>query len=308
MLSDHDALTAARAVVTSALGRDPGPLNRAASKSHHVFIGTHVVVKLIEVAEHDRLDREIAIGLDLPAGLSASLLANGVLATEVGEVRYACLARLPGVTPGRGLPGVDRATALRWAGEALEQLQRLHGWTPNDVTAGILRQPLDHGGFVGRSALGQRIKAVSPFEVVPRRVLDGLTGIAENAPEQAEVDVPVHADCYWDNWLVNDGRVTALLDFEWARFGEAADDWMFLARFSGPHWPAVLALIATETGTELDALRSACEVREASQVLADLVPALRVIDTNPRARPVVQNLIGELQHLVIDRSWWRSDR
>jgi len=46
------------------------------------------------------------------------------------------------------------------------------------------------------------------------------------------VIVPVHADCHWGNWLVHERTVTALLDFEWARFGEPADDWLFLAGFS----------------------------------------------------------------------------
>jgi len=66
--------------------------------------------------------------------------------------------------------------------------------------------------------------------MVPRRLLDGLTEIAERAPLRAQAVVPVHADCHWGNWLAHGQRVTALLDFEWARFGEPVDDWFFLAR------------------------------------------------------------------------------
>ncbi|GLY52153.1 hypothetical protein [Lentzea sp. NBRC 102530] len=65
-------------------------------------------------------------------------------------------------------------------------------------------------------------------------------------------------------------ELTALLDFEWARFGDPLDDWFFLARFSGPHLHAVLGLIAAETGVPLDELRVECEVREASHLVADL--------------------------------------
>jgi Ser/Thr protein kinase RdoA (MazF antagonist) len=63
--------------------------------------------------------------------------------------------------------------------------------------------------------------------IVPQSILDGLTVIAQGAPEHAAANIAVHADCHWGNWLVHDDSVTALLDFEWARFGEAADDWMF---------------------------------------------------------------------------------
>jgi thiamine kinase-like enzyme len=59
---------------------------------------------------------------------------------------------------------------------------------------------------------------------MPRHLLDGLTAIAERAPLRARSVVPVHADCHWGNWLACDQSVTALLDFEWARFGEPADD------------------------------------------------------------------------------------
>ena len=68
--------------------------------------------------------------------------------------------------------------------------------------------------------------------------------------------------------------MTALLDFEWARFGEPVDDWFFLIRFSGPHREAVLDVIAGATATAPEALRAQCEVREASYLASDLRLAL----------------------------------
>lgn len=73
--------------------------------------------------------------------------------------------------------------------------------------------------------------------------LDGLTAIAETAPAHTDALVPVHADCHWGNWLARDGELTALLDFEWARFGEPMDDWFFLIADSGVHTPAVLRTV-----------------------------------------------------------------
>uniref|UniRef100_UPI001376E11D phosphotransferase n=1 Tax=Streptacidiphilus carbonis TaxID=105422 RepID=UPI001376E11D len=101
-----------------------------------------------------------------------------------------------------------------------------------------------------------------------------LSAIAEHAPFQARTTVPVHADCHWGNWLAEDRTVTALLDFEWARFGEPADDWFFLARFSGPHMDTVLDIIARATSTSPEALRAECEVREATYLASDLRIAL----------------------------------
>ena len=304
MLDDDQADAAAADILSTVVGL-AGPLARAESKSHRVYLGEDVVLKLIEADNHSRLDRELALQAELPSGLSAPVIAAGTFVSPAGEVRYACATRLPGAPPPDRLAGVDRATALRWAGQAIEKLERLHRWTPRAGVAEVLRQPLDHGGFRGRDQLRAVIDEASAYGELTASTLAGLASIAASAPTTVAPTVPVHADCYWANWLVHDGDVTALLDFEWARFGEPADDWMFLARFSGEHMPSVLALIATETGTDLDQLRAAGEIREVSHVLADLVPALRVLDTNPRARPVADELSGELDALVTNRIWWR---
>ena len=94
-----------------------------------------------------------------------------------------------------------------------------------------------------------KIAAADLASVVDRSVIVGLAKIAEHAPSAAQTVVPVHADCHWGNWLVSDHEVTALLDFEWARFGEPLDDWFFLVRFSGPHQASVLELISDAATT-----------------------------------------------------------
>lgn len=308
MIDAEQAIGVARSIAETALGGDPGRIDPVASASHQVFVGSTVVVKIIDATEHARLDREVAVALDLPVGLSAPVLAHGRYPTGGGDVRYACLARVPGTSPGMGLSGVDRVTALRWAHHAVQQLQRLHEWTPAGPTAAILAEPLDHGGFVSRSQLLEKIEAVRALDrekTVPRKVIDGLTAIADRAPQHAERVVPVHADCHWGNWLVHDKSVTALLDFEWARFGEPAEDWMFLSRFSGPHMQTVLNVITEITATPLATLRAACEVREAAYVISDL--RLKLQDLHGTAPSTARN-IRELEEIVIDRSWWRPDR
>jgi hypothetical protein len=137
---------------------------------------------------------------------------------------------------------------------------------------------------------------------VSARLRSGLTAIAERAPLRAQVTVPVHADCHWGNWLACDRNVTALLDFEWARFGEPADDWFFLIRFSGQHREAVLDVIARATATSDEALRAECEVREASHLASDIRIGLK----RPGApSPTTADRLNALDDLIVERSWWR---
>lgn len=301
----HDG---ARAIAAAVLGRDPGPVTTAGSSSHHVYIGADVVVKIIDAASHSRLNREIALAPHLPAGLTAPLLDSGVHRLETCEVRYACYARVPGQAPGMGMPGVDAATARALAQEAVERLGRLHGWAPAGRADRTLRETLDHGGFSGRAALFAEIESLTALDrhgTVPARLLDGLGAIAERAPLHARTVVPVHADCHWDNWLAQGRSVSALLDFEWARYGEPADDWFFLARFSGPHTETVLDVIARATQTPPEALRAACEVREATHLASDLRLALE--HPEGRARMAADRLHA-LEELIVGRYWWRQGR
>jgi hypothetical protein len=298
------ARDAAREIALAALGRDPGPMTGTASDSHQVYVGSDVVVKIIDATGHSRLDREIALAAQLPAGLTAPLLGSGRRRLGAREVRYACYTRAPGTTPGMGMPGVDRATARLLAGEAVQRLGVLHSWMPTGQAEQTLREPLDHGGFVSRAALFEDIENLAALDrggAISRALLDGLTAIAEQAPPYAQLVVPVHADCHWGNWLALDSGVTALLDFEWARFGEPADDWFFLARFSGPHLAAVLDVIADETKADLETLRAACEVREAAHIASDLRVALQ--RPGFPAGMGAERLRG-LESLIIGRHWW----
>ena len=304
----RQASDAARVIAAAALGRDPGPMTAAKSSSHHVYVGSDAVVKIIDAGGHSRLDREIALAPCLPAGLTAPLLGSGLRRLGTREVRYACYARVPGTAPGMGMPGVDRGTARLLAEEAVQRLGGLHSWLPAGHAEQTLGEPLDHGGFVSQAALLAEVENLAAQDrdgIVPRHLLDGLTAIAERAPLHARTFVPVHADCHWGNWLASDRSVTALLDFEWARFGEPADDWFFLARFSGPHMETVLDVIARATTTSPETLRAQCEVRDAAHLASDLRAAL----DHPGARaPMAADRLRGLEELIDGHYWWRHTR
>ncbi|GIF37279.1 phosphotransferase family protein [Actinoplanes xinjiangensis] len=296
----------AREIATTVLGRDPGPMTPADSLSHQVHVGADVVVKIIEVGRHPRLEREIALAPHLPAGVTAPLLDSGVHPVDGGEVRFACYARMPGAAPGMGLPRAGAATARELAEQAVRRLQILHGWTPPEDAGRVLRERLDHGGFTGRTALLAEIDGLAAADrgtVVPPALIDGLTALAADAPEHTGGSVPVHADCHWGNWLADGGRVTALLDFEWARYGEPMDDWFFVIADSGHHLPIALDVVAGATATPPDVLRAACEIREANYLAADLRLAL----TDPAAHgALLAPRLDRLHQVITQRTWWKS--
>ncbi|MDG4821219.1 hypothetical protein O7635_05030 [Asanoa sp. WMMD1127] len=111
----------------------------------------------------------------------------------------------------------------------------------------------------------------------------------------------MHADGDWGNWLVSDDAVT-LLDFERARFGAPADDWMLLAVTSGQHLDLVLDLIADATATDVTTLRTACELRDAACLAEDLANAL----AQPEAPAWLPQRLDDLEGLVTGRRWWRG--
>lgn len=308
MTNLRPARETARAIVLAALGRDPGPMATAESSSHHVYVGSDIVVKIIDAAGHSRLDREIALSPQLPTGLTAPLLDSGIHRLGTRQFRYACYTRVPGTAPGMGMPGMDGATARLLAEQAVQRLETLHSWTPAGHAEQVLAEAVDDGGFVSRAALVDEIETLAALDrdgIIPRRVIDGLTAIAERAPLRARATVPVHADCHWGNWLAHDRSVTALLDFEWARFGDPIDDWFFLTRFSGPHLQAILDVIVRATATSPEALRAECEIREAAYLATDLRVAL-----NRPGIPTQMALgnLRDLDELVVGRLWWRHAR
>ncbi|MFC4071485.1 phosphotransferase family protein [Actinoplanes subglobosus] len=292
----------AREMATAVLGWDPGPMAAIASLSHQVHIGAEVVVKIIDSARHTRLTREIALAPHLPAGITAPLLASGTHPFDGGEALLACYARVPGTTPGQGLPEADERTARILAEQAVERLRRLHDWIPAASAVPVLREPLDHGGFTGRAGLLAEVGALTG-SVVPAGLVDGLTALAAGAPERSGAHIPVHADCHWGNWLATGATVTVLLDFEWARFGDPLDDWFFLIADSGRHRRAVLAVVSEATGLSPDELTAACEIRHANYLAADIRLAL----SDPAAHgALLAPRLDQLSEVIGCRTWWKS--
>ncbi|SDP56359.1 Phosphotransferase enzyme family protein [Klenkia soli] len=291
----------ARAILLDALGRDPGPVQAVDSLSQSVFLGADVVLKVSTSAEQGgRLDRETGLLPHLPQGLTAPLLAAGTADLGGTTIRYACQTRVPGSAPGIDLPTADETSVRRWAVQAIGMLDLLHGWQPDDDAGRILGDGVDDGSFAGRAPLEQDIDALSATGILSDRTVDGLAAVAARAPRRRRSDVPVHADCHWGNWLVHGRDVTALLDFEWARWGDPVDDWFFLIRFSGAFRSAVLAEVVGASGLPEEDFRAGCEHREAAHLVSDLLQASAYGD---EGAPGGGRSLLELDE-VVRGSWW----
>ena len=94
--------------------------------------------------------------------------------------------------------------------------------------------------------------------------------------------------------------MTALLDFEWARFGEAIDDWFFLIADSGEHVETVLDVIARETATPAESLRTDCEVQEAAYLASDL--RLALIQPGGTSTKVFRQRLSRLNEVIAERA------
>jgi hypothetical protein len=75
----------------------------AESDSHDVYVGSDLVVKIIDADRHSRLDREVTLAPHLPRGLTAPLLTSGSCRLGTRDLRHACYERAPGGCSWHGL-------------------------------------------------------------------------------------------------------------------------------------------------------------------------------------------------------------
>ncbi|MBT5108591.1 MAG: phosphotransferase family protein [Rhodospirillaceae bacterium] len=99
------------------------------------------------------------------------------------------------------------------------QLAKIHAITPDNHTFDFLTPPLSPALSAiayYRAQLDQRPDAYPAIEW-------GLRWLERNAPEQSEI-VMVHRDFRVGNFLIDDGALTAILDWEFAGWGDPHED------------------------------------------------------------------------------------
>jgi len=134
-----------------------------------------------------------------------------------------------------------------------DTLRALHAWTPPDDVLTLLR---DHAAaaretaddVVGHDLLPLPFPRAAPlFDAalkmpfvdpgLVRAVAQRIEELAAHDPFATPSDKVVHGDASFANVLAVDGRVTALIDYEWARLGPPDAELVSLVRQAG-HWRA----------------------------------------------------------------------
>ena len=146
------------------------------------------------------------------------------------------MQRVAGVASGHR---VTREAALipdraRLARELAENLARLHAITPPQSQLAFLKTMLARDGIAHyRAYLDQAPDAHPALEW-------GLRWCEINAPHDEETTF-IHRDYRTGNYLVHEGGLAAVLDWEFAAFGNPLEDvgWIFAKcwRFAGKHLP-----------------------------------------------------------------------
>lgn len=203
-----------------------------ASDSNDVWRIGPLVVRVCWRGERARLRREALLASTLPpeAGYP-DVVSSG----QDGELAWMITRWVDGVSLDSAWPGLDSAERRQAVGQLAEILAALHSWVaPPQVTAllnGAEVELAEPSLVVGASlhplpvvrafALAEHARGL-PF--VDGRVIDEAVArlhlLAGHDPYVGNEDqVVVHGDAHLANLLWRDGRVVALLDFEWARLG-----------------------------------------------------------------------------------------
>jgi aminoglycoside phosphotransferase (APT) family kinase protein len=230
-MSDSFALARARRALEEA-GLDMNlPLTRASSVTNEVWLTSEYAVR-VNRQPNQRLRREAAIGPLLPSAIGyPDIVAYG---GQLGA-DWLVLQRVPGTPLSRCWPTMsteDRREAVR---QLAEKLRALHTFTPARELPPIdTPQLLGGGGFRSVDPLLDAIERAAALDHVDPQVLAEARDIVLATSATIEpFDVPtlVHGDLHFENVLWDGYRVTALLDFEWARTGPPDLDLDVFLRF-----------------------------------------------------------------------------
>jgi hygromycin-B 7''-O-kinase len=249
-------------------GLDGRGLHRADSVTNEVFMTDDYVVRLNRDAS-PRLHREAMLSYCLPPEVGyPEIVHHG---GESGD-DWLILVRVPGQPLSRCWPTLsegERREAVRQFAERLRVVHR----TPCPVLDGLidLPQALDPAP-TGHQAVARLLDMLGRAARMPNVDVGILGDVAAHVEANAHVLDPfdatmlVHGDLTFENVLWDRGRITALLDFEYARPGPADLDLDVLLRFVAmPQW---------HVAPDYEALTRAEDYADVPWWLAEDYPAL----------------------------------
>lgn len=229
------------------------------------------------VATHDAIREELIIRRDAapnPTGFSvvnefpvlrAVWAAGGVPIAEPLLVEgnstvlgspFLIVRRMPGSTDTSHWRS-DRAAGLRLAQDLARTLARLHAI---DIRAFLPPgEPITPiGDYVAAEVDRWHLRSLQ-WRIRPSPAIDaGFAWMRANVPRSDREPVFVHGDVGFHNMLMDHGRLTALLDWEFSHIGDPMEDLIYCRPFVTEvcEWPAFLAAYQDAGGVAFD---PACE-------------------------------------------------
>lgn len=192
-----------------------------------------LVVRVCWRGDVTRLRREADIAADLPPEVRyPPLVASGC----TGDLAWMITRWVDGSPLDTVWPGLDHGGRRRAAGDLADVLQALHAWSPPAPLARALGEhaPVDLsdaaavvGATLNPLPVGRALALAEHARTLPHVDPAVLDAAMERLRDLARCDpfadpaepVVVHGDAHMANLLWRDGRITAVLDLEWARLG-----------------------------------------------------------------------------------------
>lgn len=227
-------LRARRALACVGQGPDVH-LDPVASVNNEVWMTSDLVVR-VGCRPEQRLRRESQLAQVLPAGVGYPPLVGW--GAEMGS-EWLVLQRVPGVPLSRAWPTMSRDQRRAAIGDLAARLRLIHATaTPPLAPLRHLPQQLDPApsGTMAVARLVVALGRAGNLAHVDDRVTDALAQMVRDlAPclEPFTARTLIHGDLSFENvlWDTREGRVTAILDFEWSRGAPADLDLDVLLRY-----------------------------------------------------------------------------
>jgi len=197
--------------------------------SNDAWLFEDCVLRVCWRGDRDRITREAAVLESLPMSIPhPTLLDTG----RTVDLSWLVISRGPGVPLDRD--DADREGLIRDVTRGLSgALRQLHQWTPPTHVAALLEEVTRHDG--GGSACAKEVVPTRVDDIIAvchdvaelrfvdpgliRSAVERVEGLREFAPATSQSNAVVHGDPAWGNVLVHDGRLSAVIDFEWVRLG-----------------------------------------------------------------------------------------
>jgi aminoglycoside phosphotransferase len=221
-----------------------GDESRLDGASNDTWLLGEQVLRVCWRGDLDRLAREAALLSALPAEFPAPRpLACG----RDDELSWLLMPRLPGKSLADAWSTTEPGELRGHVRELGELVRALHAWQPPLELRGMLEAaaPSDAddaltitGKRLVPLARRQQLRLIDYVRTMPFAPGDLLDATVDRLPAQlpAEPNVLLHGDVTPGNVLVHEGRISGLLDWEWAGFGPRYTEStlpIWWARYSG---------------------------------------------------------------------------